>query len=195
MADGNGLERKSALLACLSAVQLEQAVVMMRENPVQLEKLDFDEILRPMAENLQRACQSGQSGEAGRWIRRMRAIRGFQHHGPDPMRMIAPVELQEGYSGKILMVRISGGVVPDMTCLRSGDDWHREILKNTRQEIRDLGFTSCSVHELGGASAFFLPGMPITVWGTSEEYGVCDKSAVSALISEAFPGRAIIQAD
>lgn len=188
-------ERKKELLVCLGAFRLEEAVAMMRKDPVRLERSDFDPILLPMAESLRRARQSDQPGEADRWIRRMRAIRGFRDHGPDPMKMIAAVELPEGYNGKILLLSLSGGVVEHMVCLRSGDDWHREILANTREEIRDLGFTDCSVHELGGALVCFEQSGAITLWGTSEEFGSCDKGTAAALISGAFPGRRIVEAD
>lgn len=195
MTSETDLERKKELLACLGAVRLEQAVTLMREDPVRLERSDFDSLLSPMAENLRRARQSALHAEADRWVRRMRAIRGFRDHGPDPLRMIAPVELTEGYNGKILLVSLSGGVVAQMVCLRSGDDRHREILANTREEIRDLGFTDCWVHELGGASVYFEQSGAISLWGTSNEYGACDKGTAAALITEAFPGRRIIAAD
>jgi hypothetical protein len=188
-------ERKMALLTCLQTMRLEQAVTIMRETPICLEQSDYEDILSPMTERLRRSRQSGLSGTAARWFRRIRAIQGFRDCGPDPMRMIASVELPEGYDGKILLVNLAGGVVEKMVCLRSGDDWHRSILANTRQEILDLGFDGCIVHELGGASVSFEASGTITIWGASDDFGACDKDAAAALIAEVHPGRQIIIAD
>jgi len=183
------------MLACLNTMRLELAVSMMRDTPIRLERSDFETILAPMTEGLRRAQRSGKTGEAHRLFRRIYAIKGFRDHGPNPIGMINISDLQEGYDGKILLVRLAGGVIENMVCLRSGDDWHRAILANTREEIRDLGFDGCIVHELGGASACFQPNGSITIWGTSEDFGACDKGVTAALISKAHPGNQIILSD
>ena len=59
---------------------------------------------------------------------------------------ISPVILPEGYKGKILLVSVSGNGIEEMVILRSGDLWHREILRNTEKEIRDLGYSNARVH-------------------------------------------------
>ncbi|MBU0652398.1 MAG: hypothetical protein KKG96_05905, partial [Proteobacteria bacterium] len=48
--------------------------------------------------------------------------------------MIPMVILPDGYRGKILLVLIIRGET-SMVALRSGDLWHREILRNTRAEM------------------------------------------------------------
>jgi len=50
--------------------------------------------------------------------------------------LIPPVILPEGYNGKILLVSVSGTMILKTVVLRSGDLWHREILRNTENEIR-----------------------------------------------------------
>ncbi|MBW2441976.1 MAG: hypothetical protein JRH12_15965, partial [Deltaproteobacteria bacterium] len=47
---------------------------------------------------------------------------------------IPDIILPEGYNGKILLVSVSGGGIPKSVLLRSGDLWHREILRNTAAE-------------------------------------------------------------
>jgi D-3-phosphoglycerate dehydrogenase len=69
----------------------------------------------------------------------------------EPHSRISPVILPEGYNGKILLVSVSGGGINKTVLLRSGDLWHREILRNTETEIKNLGFDNALVHELGGA--------------------------------------------
>jgi hypothetical protein len=75
--------------------------------------------------------------------------------------------------------------------LRSGDGWHREILQNTRAEMADLGFPGAEVYPLGGAYAGFDSDDRIVIWGTSDEYGCCDRELAARLIARAYPERAV----
>jgi hypothetical protein len=134
---------------------------------------------------------AGETGEARRMARRAAALNGLLVHGPDPAQMVAETELPEGYVGKILMVQLTGGGFDDMVCLRSGDDWHREILHNTRVEIADLGFPDAQVHPLGGAYAGFDSDDSVVIWGTSDEYGGCDKDLATRLIARAYPEKTV----
>ncbi len=110
-------------------------------------------------------------------------------------KMIIETDLPEGYNGKILIVLIMGGIISKLVCLRSGDLWHREILRNTEKEIKDLGFTKTSVHELGGALVRFESNGDILIHGTSDDYGSCDKKLAAELIKKEFPHRNIIITD
>ena len=104
---------------------------------------------------------------------------------------IPRVILPEGYSGKILLVSISGDGIQDRVVLRSGDLWHREILRNTEQEMRNLGFDNAQVNELGGARLRFEPNGNIVIHGTSDQYGACDKEYAAGLIRKKYPGRQV----
>ncbi len=106
--------------------------------------------------------------------------------------LIAPVDFREGYRGKILLIRIVGGKANGFVCLRSGDEWHREILKNTNKEIQDLGFENSMLVPAGGAWVRFDEGGTIIVYGSSDEFGTCDKKKAADLISSAFPGKKIL---
>jgi hypothetical protein len=123
--------------------------------------------------------------------RRAAALNGLLVHGPDPAQMMAETELPEGYVGKILMVQLSGGGFDDTACLRSGDAWHREILHNAQAEIADLGFPNALVHPLGGAQAGFDSDGSVAIWGTSDEFGCCDKHLAAQLIARAYPERTV----
>lgn len=138
-----------------------------------------------------RSRAAGEIGEAMRLARRAAALSGLLAHGPDPARVVAEVELAEGYRGKILLVLLKGGVFEGALCLRSGDDLHREILHNTQAEMKDLGFTHTQVYPLGGAYAGFDSDGGIVIWGTSDEYGCCDKEEASRMIARAYPGKPI----
>ena len=113
-------------------------------------------------------------------------------HDLVPQQSIASVDLPGGYHGKVLLVQIVGGRADGLVCLRSGDDWHREILRNAKEEIQDLGFENADVVPLGGAWVQFEPEGTITVYGSSEEFGPCDKKLAADLISHAFPGNRIL---
>jgi len=105
---------------------------------------------------------------------------------------IPAVILPEGYSGKILLVSVSGDGIEPTVILRSGDLWHREILRNTQQEIRHLGFKNARVNELGGAHLRFERNGTITIHGFSQQYGACDKEYAARLVRAAFEGRQVL---
>jgi hypothetical protein len=105
--------------------------------------------------------------------------------------MIPAVILPDGYRGKILLVLIVVGE-ESLVALRSGDLWHREILRNTEAEVRDLGLTDAQVNELGGAFLSFEADGSIRIWGGSDEFGACDRDYAALLVKAARPGCAIV---
>ena len=109
----------------------------------------------------------------------------------DAQRSIPDVILPEGYNGKILLVSVSGDGIDNTVLLRSGDIWHREILRNTETEIKNLGYERAKVYELGGARVSFEPDGSITIYGTSDEFGACDKHLAADMIKKIFPDRGI----
>jgi hypothetical protein len=106
-------------------------------------------------------------------------------------RLLPEVILPEGYNGKILLVSVSGEGIDKTILLRSGDLWHREILRNTAAEIKTLGYETAQVHELGGALVRFEPDGTLTIYGASEEFGACDKEYATEIIKKKFRDRAI----
>jgi hypothetical protein len=109
----------------------------------------------------------------------------------EPASRVRPVILPEGYNGKILLVSVSGHGLEKAVLLRSGDLWHREILRNTEVEIKNLGFENARVHELGGAHVRFEPDGTITIFGASQQFGACDKEYAAKLVRDRFPGRMV----
>ncbi len=109
--------------------------------------------------------------------------------------LIPPVILPKGYNGKILLVSVSGAMIEKTVILRSGDLWHREILRNTENEIRNYGITDAQVNELGGALVRFEADGTVIIYGSSHEFGACDKSYAAELVRDAFPGRRVTVRD
>ena len=105
--------------------------------------------------------------------------------------MSSPEILPEGYNGKILLVSVSGDGIKKTVLLRSGDLWHREILRNTEAEIKSLGFENALVHELGGALVRFEPDGAITIYGASQEFGACDKEFAAEMVRKEYRQRTI----
>ncbi len=99
--------------------------------------------------------------------------------------------LPEGYNGKILLVSIGSAEIEDRVVLRSGDDWHREILRNTEAEIRGYGIDAARVHELGGAWVKFDEDGNIVIYGFSEEFGACDKTVAAGFLCRLYPERTV----
>ena len=106
-------------------------------------------------------------------------------------KLIPEIILPEGYNGKILLVSVSGDGIEKSILLRSGDLWHREILRNTEAEIKHLGFEKAQVHELGGALVRFETDGAITIYGASQEFGACDKEYAAEIIKRKFRDRTI----
>ena len=109
----------------------------------------------------------------------------------EPDRLIPDVILPEGYNGKILLASVSGAGIKKTILLRSGDLWHREILRNTETEIKNLGYDNVRVYELGGAMVAFEPDGAITVYGASDEFGACDKVFAAEMVRKKFPERTV----
>lgn len=116
-------------------------------------------------------------------------------NGGEPEKLVERVILPEGYNGKILLVMILGGPLDKLILLRSGDMWHREILRNTENELKELGFAGSIVCELGGANVRFDANDDIIIFGTSDDFGSCDKVYASNLIQRLFKDRNVIIQD
>ena len=113
-------------------------------------------------------------------------------HESDLEKLIDRIILPEGYKGKILLVMILGGPLDRQILLRSGDMWHREILHNTENEVKKLGFAESVVCELGGAHVRFDENNDIVIFGTSDDFGSCDKVYASTLIQQLFKDRNVM---
>jgi hypothetical protein len=60
------------------------------------------------------------------------------------------------------------------------------------EEIRDLGFFSSHISQLGGAHLRFGEDDSIIIWGISQEFGSCDKEIAADLLRKAYPQKNIV---
>jgi Janus/Ocnus family (Ocnus) len=179
------------VIRLLREMRLEAAIRLLRGTEGEVDSAAVKAMIMGYETQASRMQAEGETGAARRLARRAAALNELLVHGPQPARMVAETELPEGYVGRILLVLLTGGGFDDTVCLRSGDGWHREILHNTRAEIADLGFPHAQVHPLGGAYAGFDSDGSVVIWGTSDEYGCCDKEQAARLIARVYPEKTV----
>ena len=182
---------KSEILEHFKAGELEVALMRIVEFKIRLEKSDYDQIISFLEQELEHNVSNQQIRSAKRLERIMHSLNSFRAHGLDPSNILEPVILPDGYHGKILLLTVSGGVLENNVILRSGDLWHSEILRETQEEIKDLGLTGSDAYPLGGAWARFENDSSILIWGTSDQFGACDKEAAAQLIKKVYPDKEI----
>jgi hypothetical protein len=193
MNSGSDSIRKPAIdvTGILREMRLNEALGLLKHSRGKVDRAAVAAMIGEYESQASRMHAAGETGDARRMARRAAALSGLLAHGPDPARMVAEVELPQGYRGKILSVLLRGGVFEGTVCLRSGDDLHREILRNTQAEVEDLGFIHTRVYPLGGAFAGFEADGSITLWGASDEFGCCDKEEAARMIGRAYPGKLV----
>jgi hypothetical protein len=184
-------QRKSDILERLKAGELEAALKQIADFQVRLEASDFDRIVSLLEKELKQCVSEEQFRSAKRLKRIIDAISSLRKSDADPSTILDPALLPEGYNGKILLISVSGGIMQNTVILRSGDLWHSEILRETREEIKDLGLVSSGAYPLGGAWAHFEKDGAILIWGTSDQYGACDKETAAQLLKKIHPDKEI----
>ena len=176
---------------CLQAGDLEGAAELVSTLPRPRIVAELTRLVAVLAQREADHRKAGEIREAHRLRRRRRALLVFRDHGLDLARLLPSVRLPQGYEGKILLLMVSGGAANGRVLLRCGDEWHREILRDTREEVADLGFSRSQVDTMGGAWARFEEDGAISIWGASEEFGACDRQQAIDLIRRAHPDRLV----
>ena len=157
-----------------------------------LSESEINSILDHFRKELQQALLTKDAPMARRLRRRLDRFEAFCRCGFNPDGLLRIVDLPADYSGKILLVLVSGGLFDGKICLRSNDLCHRDILRNTQLEIQDLGLPSTQVHELGGAHLANESADKIRIWGSSEDFGACDKEFAARLVASLLPEKRVI---
>jgi hypothetical protein len=192
---GRTRQLSQAILDDLRSGRFEAALTVMGQCRISPKPLELDAIVQDLTDQLQQFLAAEDNRPAKQVQRRLRVLRNFRDSGIDSKHLILPVELPEGYNGKILLVSICGGVIEPAVCLRSDDVYHREILRNTEEELRDLGLTQTRAYQLGGAYLTVQADGSMRIWGASSEFGACDKEMAAALIRNMYPDRRVIVDD
>ncbi|MEN8245427.1 MAG: hypothetical protein ABFS43_11070 [Thermodesulfobacteriota bacterium] len=169
-------------------MQLESVTAASESYPLASLRSEIEAYADAFRKKAHQDRSKGEVRSALRLERRAWALDVFKVHGLDVKLLIQPIDFTVGYRGKILMLKINSERIPDpeLFCLRSGDDWHHEILKNTEDEMHDLGFETATVTPVGGAWVRFEAKTVIIIYGTSDTYGACSKAKATELITQYF---------
>ena len=176
---------------CLLAGDLEGAAEAAGSRLGRVAAAELNRLAVSLARQEAARRAAGEIRESLRLARRRRALLVFKDHGLDVDRLLPAVRLAPGYSGKIILAAVSGGAADGRVCLRGGDDWHREILADLRDEVVDAGLSRSQVDELGGARLRLEADGRLFVFGGSEEFGACDKEYAAEIIKKKFRDRMI----
>ena len=185
--DCRSVSAPARLWACLRLGRLASANQLMQQTQVVPDARAWDGILQDLESQAVVEHAQGNRHQAQRMRRRILALQVFRAGGLDQARLIRPVDLPGGYAGKILLVSLTCAGSEGRICLRCGDLWHREILHAAKEEIADLGFDLTSVSPVGGAWVSFDEGQVISLYGSSQEFGACDKPCAAQLIADTYP--------
>jgi len=179
------------IAALLKEGRLETMQSLLDRDGIEPDRLLIDASIQYLAREAKAAHDKGEIRWGNRLDRRAGALTLFADYGLDPERLIRQAVLPLGYCGKILLISIDGGIVPNRICLRSGDQWHREILNDAMEEMADLGFENVAVEPAGGAWVRFKEREELVIYGGSDDFGTCNKQTASILIASLYPNHKI----
>ncbi len=179
-------EPLDGLYRALRDRRLEAALAVLQRDPQRLPVSRVGALVERLERRSRRLRAAGEIGARRRTQRHLFALRALMAHGPRPRKMIRDVELAPDYDGKFMLMQLAGGMLDGKLCLRGGDDWHLEILRNTAAEIRDLGFCRVEVFALGGGFVR-REDRRLRLWGSSDAFGRCDMGLAAGLLRRAFP--------
>ena len=168
---------------------MESAWALLNRHNIALDTLPLTGLIEDCLKRAKTLKSDGNVRSSMQYQRRAFALTILRDKGLLSVTIIPPVVLPEGYCGKILLVFIKGDCISERTCLRSGDDWHREILRSFEEEVHDYGFENFQISPQGGAFAEFQPDGTIALSGSSEEFGMCRREDAIQLIQTAYPDR------
>jgi len=179
-------------VAYFKAGEFEKAIAVLEGGEMLLTESDITSILVHFRIQLEHALRTADFQAARRLRIRLDRFSAYGNSGFATGSLIKLAEIPEGYSGKILLLLVSGGLFDRITCLRSNDLYHREILRNTELELQDLGLTDTRAYELGGAYLTSEPDGSMRIWGSSDEFGACDRDLAAKLVRSLFPERMVV---
>ena len=170
---------------------LESAQALLRQHNITLDKSVLTELILGCQKQAETEKMASNIRASIQYQRRTASLEMLREENHISGTVLPTVVLSEGYCGKIMLVFVKGDCISERTCLRSGDDWHREIVRSFEQEVHDYGFEKFQTSPQGGAFAEFQKDGTIALSGSSEEFGRCRREGAIQLIQTAFPDRSI----
>jgi hypothetical protein len=173
----------------------ESGQAVLAKHDIVLEGSVLTELIEDGLKRARTSRADGSIRTSIRYARRAAALTMLRDAGHITANIIPTVGLPEGYCGKIMLFVAAGVLIPERIFLRSGDDWHREILRNFEEEVRDYGFETFHITPQGGAFAEFQPDGAIVLYGSSEAFGRLEREDAIGLVQEAYPNRHVHWSD
>ena len=170
---------------------LESAFALIVGNDITLEGTALTSPIEDCLKQASTLKNAGNIRASIRYQRRATALTRLRDTGRLSGTVIPSAVLPEGYCGKIMLAWAEGDCIQGRTFLRSGDDWHREILRSFEEEVQDYGFENFQITPKGGAFAHFQTDGTIALSGYSEAYGRCSREEAIQLVQTAFPDRTV----
>ena len=174
--------------ALLTRGMLESAHALLESGVGVADPSDLDALIAERERRAVVAKAAGEIGENRRLLRSAASLRMLRDRGTFCGAVIPPSDLAAGYRGKFMLLGLQGNLIPWRVFLRGGDDWHREIVRNFEQEVRDYGFEHFQIDPLGGAFIDCSKPGSVALWGASDEFGACSFETAASLVAAAFPG-------
>ena len=192
---GKGETPLDLSLRLIQKGHLESAHAVLAHHDIALEGKVLTGLIEDCLKRSRSSRADGSIRTAIRYERRAAALTILRDADHISAKVIPSVGLPKGYCGKIMLFVATGAVIPERMFLRSGDDWHREILRNFEEEVRDYGFETFQITPQGGAFAEFQPDGAIVLFGSSEEFGGLKREDAIQLVQTAFPNRHVHWSD
>ena len=186
---GKEEDPRRQVLQLIRCGRLESAYALLCHHNITLDKPELTKLIMDCQERAGIEKKAGDIRASQRYQRRTVTLQLLRAIGHLSGSVIPPAVLPEGYCGKIMLVFVRGDCISGRTCLRSGDDWHREIVRSFEQEVQDYGFEKFLLAPQGGSFVEFQLDGTITLSGSSEEFGRCPEAEAIKLIKTAFPDR------
>jgi len=174
---------------------LESAQALLRQHNITLDKPVLTELILDFQKQAETEKKANNIRASIQYQRRTASLEMLREGNHISGTVLPTAVLPEGYCGKIMLVLVKGDCISERTCLRSGDDWHREIVRSFEEEVHDYGFEKFIISPQGGAFAEFQLDGTIALSGSSEEFGRCRREDAIQLIQTAFPDRNTVWCD
>ena len=188
---GMAINPRDAVLQLIDQGLLESASALLVQHGIILSTPELTQRIDCCLKHGKTSKDDGDIQASMQYQRRAAALTVLRDAGHLSWAIIPSVVLPGGYRGKIMLASVEGDLIPRRTFLRSGDDWHREILRSFEEEVSDYGFEKFHIAPRGGAFAEFRRDGTIVLFGSSEEFGRCDLEEARLLVLTVFPDRDI----
>ena len=180
-------------VAALEAFDLKSVADIAAEFGTPVNQDVAQRILAGWETEIDRLVEEKSIGKAADLWMKSAALQHFLKTGATTESIASVMNLEPGYSGKVILVSVEGTRSVARGYYQPKDEFHSAILRGFEREMELRGLERLALTEVKGAHIRIPVEIekPIVIHGKSEDYGECDKQELAALIRSAFPGREV----